>query len=161
MVKEVDAKFSFSIPWNPFGSGNPETTKANTEKEKGEKKEEPKVVKQKEISYPNEFVELYNEFVNNISLFRDRYPITTLITMVFFAFLGFSIFFHFSLTAIITCAIFCTFSACIGKSIQNKGNDFWISVKDSIFEIFQSSTRKGVIEVNVGVPAEKSVPVQK
>lgn len=121
-----------------------------------EKKDQPKI-EQKEILYPNEFVEFYNEFINNLSPFRDRYPITTLITMVFFAFLGFSIFFHFSITAIFTTVLFGTLTACIWKSIQNKGNDFWISVKDSVFEIFQNSSRKIVIQINPEKPNPISV----
>lgn len=99
--------------------------------------------------YKNEFTELLHEFVNDVALFRDKYPITTLITMVAFTLLGISSFFSFSFTGLISCTLYCTTATCLAKSIGEKGAHFWAGIRNSLFELFQAQPRKVPITVTV------------
>ncbi|NGX47427.1 MAG: hypothetical protein K1000chlam3_00800 [Chlamydiae bacterium] len=112
-----------------FGSNN------NNNDEKVKEEKDPNIV------YNNEFTELYHEFINDIALFRDKYPLTSVITMVVFAIFGISSFFSFNFTGIVSSVLYCTTSYCLGKSIGNKGIAFWSDIKNSLFEVFQASSR--------------------
>ncbi|NGX27426.1 MAG: hypothetical protein K940chlam6_01362, partial [Chlamydiae bacterium] len=96
--------------------------------------------------------ELYHEFINDIALFRDKYPLTSVITMVVFAIFGISSFFSFSFTGIVSSVLYCTFSYCLGKSIGNKGTIFWNDIKNSLFQVFQASSRNAPEEKAKAAP---------
>jgi len=133
-----------SITLNPFSWFSPAKVEQKAEEKKEEKKEETLV-------YKNEFSELYHEFSRDLGVFRDKYPLTTIITIVAFAVLGFSMFFSFSFTGWVSSALYFTTSYCLAKSVGNKGMAFWTNIKNSLFEIFQASRR-----IPPEVPEEKS-----
>lgn len=151
-----DSTFTIHIP-NPFSfffeSQQPEI-KEVPRQEKVEKKEplkqESKVIpKKEEISeFSNEFHRLYYTYKNDIQRFRDEYPLVTLISIVFFAFLGLSNLFQLNFTGILTCGIFWGLTICQFRSVQEKGADFWISIKDSILKIFWTYTKPPAGESN-------------
>lgn len=118
----------------PYFRSNSSNSNVNNEEKVEEKKDS-------NIAYNNEFTEIYREGPDYIDKFCDKYPLTSLITMVAFAFLGISSFFSISFTGIVSSVLYCTTSYCIGKCIGNKGAAFWIDIKDSLFKIFQASSK--------------------
>ncbi len=146
----MTGKDGLTFTINPLGlfsqASAPEEPEVEPEK-KSEQKPKAKKPEQKGVAYNNEFTEIYHEFINDVAFFRDKYPLTSLITIVFFAFLGISSFFSLSITGVISCVLFCATSYCLAKSISSKGTVFWTDVKNSLFEIFQASSRKPTISM--------------
>ena len=88
--------------------------------------------------YKNEFHQVYYEFVNELSAFRDKYPLVSVVAMVFFLTLGLVNVFSFSLSNILSGVTFLTLSGSLAMSIGKKGWGFWPGVKDSIMKLFQA-----------------------
>lgn len=96
------------------------------------------------LHYKNEFSELAGEFVNDVALFRKKYPVTTLASLVSLVILGVSNFFSFSFTGIVSSVIFCTVATAIGKSIGNDSAKYWEDLSRSIWECFKGRESPGI-----------------
>lgn len=112
----------FDLTVNPhmvYG-GDGDSNKNTGEKSKPEVKQ-----------YKTEFHRAYADFVTDLQLFRDNYPLTTLISIVVFGIFGFfNVLSIFSPSALIAGVILLGLSTCLALSIGKDPNGF----KDVVFK---------------------------
>jgi hypothetical protein len=106
------------------------------------------------LKVPGEWTRLKTHFVEDLTQFKDKFPLAYLVATVFELFFGLMNVLSFSPTNILTGAFLLTLGYCMAKNVWNKGVwDYYGKVMASVSEVWNYfSVKNAQAAQNAGAP---------